>query len=57
MPNHINGIVIIVDIDTSFVETLHATSLPSERMVSGRDQGVSTISKWNPGTLGAIIKA
>ena len=28
MPNHIHGIVMIVDIDTSLVETLHATSLP-----------------------------
>jgi hypothetical protein len=34
MPNHIHGIVIIVDINTSLVETLHATSLPSQTMLS-----------------------
>jgi hypothetical protein len=56
MPDHIYGIPVIAE-QAINVETLHATSLPSERMFSGRDQGVSTIPKWKPGTLGVIFKA
>jgi len=51
MPNHIHGIIVIaetLDIDTSHVETLHATSLPS----SSR----SSISP-RKGSLGVIIRS
>lgn len=40
MPNHIHGILVIVDRTTN---------------VEAPRRGVSTITKWKPGTLGAII--
>jgi putative transposase len=54
MPNHVHGIIVIVD----GVETLHATSLPATSLpaTSLRNQKMSDISP-KAGSVGAIVRS